>query len=93
MLMASWSRVAYGHSVRSARSVGMVGRSRVGPQSTHGHGIWGLCEDLVPVAWLHGPTLPADILFHWDSYQKNSSILEKCIILIYYVVELGSFKV
>ena len=94
MLMASWSRVAYGHSVRSARSVGMVGRSRVGPQSTHGHGIWGLCEDLVPVAWLHGPTLPADILFHWDSYQKkNSSILERCVILIYYVVEIRIFKV
>ena len=26
-------------------------------------------ETLCP--WLHGPTLLADILFHWDSYQKN----------------------
>ena len=49
-------------------------------------------ETLCP--WLHGPTLPADILFHWDSYQKkNSSILERCVILIYYVLELRSFKV
>ena len=34
-----------------------------------------------------------DILFHWDSIRKQLYIsLESCIALIYYVQELGGFK-
>ena len=91
MLMASWSRVAYGHSVRSARSVDMVGRSRVGPQSTHGHSIWGLWGDLVPGSMV--PPCQPIFCFTGIVMRKNSSILERCVILIYYVVEIRIFKV
>ena len=77
-------------SGRHGRSAWSVGRgSAPSRPMVMVFGVFG--ETLCP--WLHCPTLPADILFHWDSYQKNSSILERCVILIYYVVEIRMFKV
>ena len=86
-----WSLSPVGTVGRHGRSAWSVGRGSAPSRSmVMVFGVFG--ETLCP--WLHCPTLPADILFHWDSYQKNSSIFEICVILIfYYVLEIGSFKV
>ena len=86
-----WSLSPVGTVGRHGRSAWSVGRGSAPSRSmVMVFGVFG--ETLCP--WLHCPTLPADILFHWDSYQKkNSSILERCVILIYYVVEIRIFKV
>ena len=85
-----WSLSPVGTVGRHGRSAWSVGRgSAPSRPMVMVFGVFG--ETLCP--WLHGPTLPANILFHWDSYQKNSSILERYVILIYYLLEIGSFKV